>query len=225
MAEQNWIKMRCDLWTDPRVVRIMSALKADRSRIIGALFRAWSIADAHTIDGNLPGYTPEVLDADIGIPGFSAELQGVGWLEVTSTGIAIPRFTEHNGQSAKRRAQDTARKGRVRKVSASKADKKRNRVEESRVEESRVEKKKPIHFVEPTLEQVTEYCQERGPRGQGIDPEQFIDFYASKGWKVGNQKMKDWRAAVRTWERNATLRGSSEAVDVVAEIRKRRDAK
>jgi hypothetical protein len=34
-----------------------------------------------------------------------------------------------------------------------------------------------------------------------VDAQQFVDFYASKGWRVGNQPMKDWRAAVRTWER------------------------
>ena len=38
-------------------------------------------------------------------------------------------------------------------------------------------------------------------RQNSVDPESFIDFYESKGWKVGNQPMKDWKAAVRTWER------------------------
>lgn len=52
-------------------------------------------------------------------------------------------------------------------------------------------------FTPPTLEEVTEYCQERRNR---VSPQKFIDFYASKGWKVGNQPMKDWKACVRTWE-------------------------
>jgi len=46
---------------------------------------------------------------------------------------------------------------------------------------------------------VTAYCQERG---KGIDPQAFIDHYIANGWKVGRNSMKDWRAAVRTWERN-----------------------
>ena len=53
-------------------------------------------------------------------------------------------------------------------------------------------------FIPPTLEGVKAYCQERQ---NSIDPEAFIDFYASKGWMVGKNKMKDWRACVRTWEK------------------------
>lgn len=52
-------------------------------------------------------------------------------------------------------------------------------------------------FTPPSLDEVTEYCRERN---NGIDPQHFIDFYESKGWKVGNQAMKDWRACIRTWE-------------------------
>lgn len=57
------------------------------------------------------------------------------------------------------------------------------------------------HFVPPTLEEVTAYVQERGSR---VDPQGFIDFYASKGWLVGKTPMKDWKAACRNaehWER------------------------
>ena len=53
-------------------------------------------------------------------------------------------------------------------------------------------------FTPPTLDEVKEYCRERN---NNVDPERFIDFYASKGWKVGNQPMKDWKACVRTWEK------------------------
>lgn len=52
-------------------------------------------------------------------------------------------------------------------------------------------------FVVPTLDEVTAYCQERG---NGIDPQSFIDHYTSNGWMVGKTKMKDWRACIRTWE-------------------------
>lgn len=54
------------------------------------------------------------------------------------------------------------------------------------------------HAHRPTVEEVAAYCRERGNR---VDAERFVDFYASKGWKVGNQPMKDWKACVRTWER------------------------
>lgn len=51
----------------------------------------------------------------------------------------------------------------------------------------------------PTVENVREYCQEGGYK---VDPEYFVDFYASKDWMVGKNKMKDWKAAVRNWVRN-----------------------
>ena len=54
-------------------------------------------------------------------------------------------------------------------------------------------------FVPPTPQEVTAYCQERQ---NGIDGSEFCDFYASKGWMIGKTKMKDWRAAVRTWEKS-----------------------
>ena len=54
-------------------------------------------------------------------------------------------------------------------------------------------------FTPPTVEEVRDYCLERN---NGIDPESFIDFYSSKGWMIGKNKMKDWKAAVRTWERS-----------------------
>ena len=59
--------------------------------------------------------------------------------------------------------------------------------------------KKRTVFVPPSLEEVKAYCQERN---NSVDAEQFIDFYTAKGWMIGKNKMKDWRGAVRTWERN-----------------------
>lgn len=57
----------------------------------------------------------------------------------------------------------------------------------------------PAHKFEPPTEaEVAEYCNERQ---NGVNPSKFIDFYSSKGWMIGKNKMKDWRAAVRTWER------------------------
>lgn len=61
-----------------------------------------------------------------------------------------------------------------------------------------LQKNKSNVFIPPEIDEVKKYCEERG---NGIDPNSFIDFYASKGWMIGKNKMKDWRAAVRTWER------------------------
>ena len=52
-------------------------------------------------------------------------------------------------------------------------------------------------FTPPSIDEVSAYCTERN---NGIDPQHFVDFYEAKGWIVGKNKMKDWKAAVRTWE-------------------------
>ena len=56
---------------------------------------------------------------------------------------------------------------------------------------------KTKRFIPPTPEEVQAYCDERQ---NGIDGQEFVDSYQSKGWMIGKTKMKDWRAAVRTWE-------------------------
>jgi hypothetical protein len=61
-----------------------------------------------------------------------------------------------------------------------------------------IEVGKRKRFTPPTVEEVAAYCRERNNR---IDPQTFVDFYSSKGWVVGKSKMKDWKAAVRTWEK------------------------
>tara|TARA_R100000664_G_C2742417_1_gene130652 strand:- start:329 stop:934 length:606 start_codon:yes stop_codon:yes gene_type:complete len=55
-----------------------------------------------------------------------------------------------------------------------------------------------VRFKKPTLDDVKNYCI---LRQNNIDAEAFIDFYESKNWKIGKNKMKDWKACVRTWER------------------------
>lgn len=67
-------------------------------------------------------------------------------------------------------------------------------------EDNKLSKKKNL-FHPPTLDEVKEYCIERN---NNVDYEKWFNFYESKGWMVGKNKMKDWKAAVRTWERTTT---------------------
>lgn len=74
-----------------------------------------------------------------------------------------------------------------------------SKVKESKVKES-LEKvaTKRTAFVAPSLQEVKDYISEKG---YTVDAQRFIDFYEAKGWMIGKNKMKDWRAAVRTWMR------------------------
>ena len=56
---------------------------------------------------------------------------------------------------------------------------------------------KQKRFSAPTVDEIADYCRERH---NSVDPQRFYDYYASKGWVVGKSPMKDWKAAVRTWE-------------------------
>lgn len=107
---KDWIKMRSDLHTHPKVVRISSGLNADRLRTVGGLHAVWSIFDAHSTDGRLDGYTAQVIDQIIGWPGFCDQLIAVDWLSQDSQGVVMPSFGEHNGKSAKVRAEECQRK-------------------------------------------------------------------------------------------------------------------
>lgn len=76
-------------------------------------------------------------------------------------------------------------------------------------------------FTPPTVDEVRAYCKERG---NGVDPQRFVDYYSSNGWMVGKTKMKDWKAAVRTWEQrdskwgqNKTHKNSNPFLDMLEE--------
>lgn len=66
-------------------------------------------------------------------------------------------------------------------------------------------------FLPPSLEEVRSYCAERK---NSVDAQRFVDYYTSNGWLVGKNKMKDWRAAVRTWERNNTSSSKASGIAV-----------
>lgn len=65
------------------------------------------------------------------------------------------------------------------------------------IKEKNIKEKTQSHFIPPTVDEVATYCFERN---NGIDAEKFVSFYEAKGWYIGKNKMKDWKAAVRTWE-------------------------
>lgn len=92
--------------------------------------------------------------------------------------------------------------GYIGKVSIGKDSKDKDSEEESAREE------KAKRFYPPTLDEVKQYCEERK---NNIDPMAFIDFYSSKGWMIGKNRMKDWKAAVRTWERKRKEQSQSES--------------
>jgi len=65
---------------------------------------------------------------------------------------------------------------------------------------------KSVRSIHPKIEEVIQYCSERS---NTVDPQQWYDYYLANGWKVGKNTMKDWKAAIRTWERNGHTNGGN----------------
>lgn len=227
----GWIKMGVHLRTHPKVVRMASALRADRLRVVGGLWAVWCIFDAHTDNGLLEGYTLQAIDDDLGWKGFAAAMQSIGWLEECADGLLAPDYDEHNGPSAKRRASETKRKagsrqdaGDVRTKAERIADDMRNKSGQMSAsdadtlrarEEKRREEKENIGTTEVVAAAKT-------PRPSRKCPESFVVTEAMDAWandthprvSIGRETEKfrdhtfktaisDWPGAWRNWIRKA----------------------
>lgn len=84
------------------------------------------------------------------------------------------------------------------------------RADSERTQEKKVKKVKKVHSARPSLAEVQDYCRERGNR---VDAEHWYDHYESNGWLVGKSPMKNWKAAVRTWEKNGNRYGEQKQND------------
>lgn len=100
------------------------------------------------------------------------------------------QLNEFNDLSGKR---SKAAQKRWSNASALQVESKSNAIREDKKREKNI-------FIAPTHQEVLEYCIERN---NNVDVNKFIDFYESKGWMVGKNKMKDWKASIRTWEKDS----------------------
>lgn len=73
-----------------------------------------------------------------------------------------------------------------------------NNKEDININNNSLYKRESSRFQKPSIDEIRQYCISRN---NSVDPEQFFNFYESKGWTIGKSPMKDWRAAVRTWEK------------------------
>jgi hypothetical protein len=111
----NWIKMRSNLWDDPRIAKICDMTNKPEREVIGGLYWIWSMADDQSTDGRLEGLSLGAIDRKTGLKGLGAALVKIGWILESEDGVEIARFDEHNGASAKRRSTEAKRMQFVRK--------------------------------------------------------------------------------------------------------------
>lgn len=101
----DWLKMESSTPEKAEVMAITARLGwEDTDLTVGKLFRLWRWFDQQTVDGNARSVTSALLDRVIGVTGFCAAVAEVGWLDITESGISLPKFDRHNGTTAKSRA-------------------------------------------------------------------------------------------------------------------------
>lgn len=199
-------------------------------RLIGILgpgadvypIRLWAYcARVHPSDGRMRGYTNSEISAIISAVGDSDKIVGalvsVGFISQYEDGYSCHDWLAHEGHLiAFSRRGKVAAKARWKRYATSIAKSKTSNATSNAKKifcnaasnapsvpnltkpiKNMCASKKPAHFVPPNISEVKEYCLERK---NSVDAEKWHNFYLCKGWMVGRNKMKDWKAAVRTWE-------------------------
>jgi 5-methylcytosine-specific restriction endonuclease McrA len=97
----DWIKMRCNLDTDPAVFQMAAALQMDELAVVGRLWKVWAWADQHTKDGSDIALGASAIDKLVACEGFAKAMRQVHWLNGEDGALSLPRFDRHNGETAK----------------------------------------------------------------------------------------------------------------------------
>lgn len=140
----DWIKMRNGLHEHPKVLAIADALGLNEFDVVGRLHRLWAWVGEHSENGNAVCVTDVTLDRVMCHAGVTQQLRNVGWVVGESGCLTFPNFEEHNGKTAKKRAQASARQDSYRKnMSRTKRDSSVTR-EEKRREEKKEEPPTPL---------------------------------------------------------------------------------
>lgn len=197
---------------------------------VASLLQVWGVANdvgkPHGDDLILSHATLERLDEIAGVPSFGDAMHSVGWAtQSEKNSVTFPEFLLYNTPAEDRsRQQNRDRQRRYRETKRNVTgnatgnvtnNAKRNAREEKSREESNTKKSKPKDGSKPTVEDVRAYCLERK---NSVDPEAWMAHYEANGWKIGRNPMKDWRAAVRTWERNQAAKAAIDRTPTDADL-------
>lgn len=228
MADVKWIKICTDIFDDEKIILIESMPEADS--IIVIWFKLLCMAGKQNNSGvfmlnDKIAYTDEMLATIFRRPLNTVRLalktfESFGMIEIVDNVVTIPNWEKHQSLDELERKRELNRK----RVAAYREKQKliangndyvtrtgitSNAIERDKDIEKDIdteEEKKEIkksktasRFTPPTLDEVKAYCSERN---NNVDAQRFIDYYTANGWKVGRNAMKDWKAAVRTWERS-----------------------
>lgn len=221
MADVKWIKICTDIFDDEKMCLIESMPEADS--IIVIWFKLLCMAGKQNNSGvfmlnDKIAYTEEMLATVFRRPLNTVRLalktfEMYGMIEIVDNVVTIPNWEKHQTLDKLETAKEQTRRrvaayrerqkllavgngyGNVTDVTCNATDKD---IEEDK-EKKKSARKAASRFTPPTVEEVQAYCDERG---NAVNATRFVNYYESNGWKVGRNSMKDWKAAVRTWENN-----------------------
>lgn len=219
MADVKWIKIVTDIFDDEKMLLIESLPDADG--IIVVWFKLLCLAGKQNNSGvfvlndKIP-YTDKMLATIFRKKESTVRMaletfERFGMVEIVDGVITIPNWEKHQSLDRldKIREQTRARVASHREKQKLLADcnvtcnadvTECNVTDKIREDKNRLDNNiegKRKRFTPPTVSDVRAYCAERG---NNVDAQRFVDFYTSNGWLVGKNHMKDWKAAVRTWE-------------------------
>lgn len=211
-----WLKLKDDFFTSLRIKKMRRLPGGDTLTIIYLKMQLLSLKKdgCLTFQGLEETFVKELaLDLDESEENVAMALtfmQSCGLVETSSSdSIILPYVLENTGSETTSTERVRAYRERQKLLQSSNetecnvscnvscnVEKEKEKDIEIEIDKS----KKARRFVPPTVEEVKEYCLSRN---NSVDADRFVDFYEAKGWMVGKNKMKDWKAAVRTWEKDS----------------------
>ena len=214
MADVKWIKITTDIFNDEKMMLI--EYMPDSDSLIVIWFKLLALA-GKTNNGGLVmisekvPYTEEMLAVIFRRKQTVVKLaldtfESFGMIERVDNKILISNWEKHQNvkgldtirEQRKLRQQKYRDNQKTLLLENKKEDKEEERDIEGHVTRNVTKPpSKSKRFIKPTIDDIQKYCTERK---NNIDANNFYDFYESKGWSVGTSRMKDWKAAVRTWE-------------------------
>ena len=213
----RWIKIATDIFEDEKIKLIRDEPDADT--IIVLWFEMLSLAGRSNSDGVLmlnerTPYTTKMLSTIFGRKPETVEraleiFESYGMIEVIDGAITIPNWSKHQNSTGMEKIREqnknrqaefrTRQKNSILPESEKPKETVASKMAETIAEDAPKQEKKPksTRFVKPTIEEIDAYCKERN---NGIDARNFFYHYESKNWHIGKDPMKNWKAAVHTWE-------------------------
>lgn len=204
-----WLESHDDIWDHHKTIKLSKKLSISKVQAVGHLTSLWhfvlrnawetadlaqwgddGIEDAGRWEGNAGEFVTALRET-----GWLDNSVVHGWMERAGQ-LVYDRLRKKDDRDANVRKLSRTVPGQSRTISGpSEATVPYTTVPNTTVPNPT----KKLIDIPPPIGEVKVYCAERN---KGIDPDKFFDHYAARGWMIGKNKMKDWKAAVRTWEKN-----------------------